>query len=323
MAARVGIIGASHVGAHVADALLRQGLVSELLLCDKDVALCRAQVNDLLDAMAFYPHAACVVGVDARYEELAGCDVVVNAAGHVAAAAESRDGELHVTTDEVRTFARRVADAGFGGVWVSVSNPNDVVALAIQRLTGTEPGRVIGSGTTLDSARFRHALSRATGLDPHSVSALMLGEHGLGEFALWSHVSFGSLAPAEVERALGLELDRDALEEEARRGGYVTMSGKRCTEYSIASGTVEVVRAVLNDTKLLTPVSTYMDGSAYGVSGIYESLPCVIGAGGVERVVVPEMSEAEVAKWHESSRRIADNVRQVACLAALCEKIEA
>ena len=101
------------------------------------------------------------------------------------------------------------------------------------------------------------------------------------------------------------------------------MSGKRCTEYSIASGTVEVVRAVLNDTKLLTPVSTYMDGSAYGVSGIYESLPCVIGAGGVERVVVPEMSEAEVAKWHESSRRIADNVRQVAWLAALCEKIEA
>ena len=86
MAARVGIIGASHVGAHVADALLRQGLVSELLLCDKDVALCRAQVNDLLDAMAFYPHAARVVQVDARYEELASCDVVVNAAGHVAAA---------------------------------------------------------------------------------------------------------------------------------------------------------------------------------------------------------------------------------------------
>ena len=318
---KVGIIGNNHVGAHVANALLSQSLVSELYLADKDTVLCRAQVNDLLDAMSFYPHSAKVFECDDRYEELAGCDVIVNAAGHVAGAAESRDGELFMTTDEAKTFAKRIADAGFDGIWVSVANPNDVVALAIQKLGGFDPKKVIGSGTTLDSSRFQHALSNVTGFDPQCISSLMLGEHGFSEFALWSHVSFGSLTPEEVEKTLGIEFDRDGLEEQACRGGYITMAGKHCTEYSIANGTVKIVKAVLNDTKIVTPVSTYMDGSAYGVKGIYESLPCMIGKDGVEKVFVPEMSESEVAKWHASSKHIADNVRQVTWLNDLAGEI--
>ncbi|MGI6754451.1 MAG: lactate/malate family dehydrogenase [Atopobiaceae bacterium] len=319
--AKVGIIGNSHVGAHVANALLSQSLVSELYLSDKDVKLCRAQVNDLLDAMSFYPHSAKVVECDDRYEELADCDVIVNAAGHVAQAAESRDGELFITTDEAKTFAKRLADAGFDGVWVSVANPNDVVALAIQKLGNFDPYKVIGSGTTLDSSRFQHALSAKTGFDPQCISALMLGEHGFDEFALWSHVSFGALTPEEVEESLGISFDRDGLEEQARKGGYISMEGKRCTEYSIANGTVKIIKAVLNDTKIVTPVSTYMDGSAYGIKGIYSSLPCMVGKNGVEKVFVPNMSEQEITKWHASSKHIADNVRQIDWLRELAGEL--
>lgn len=321
--AKIGIIGNNHVGAHVANAILYQGLASELYLSDKDQKLCRAQVNDLQDAMSFYPHSARVYEVDDRYEELAGCDVIVNAAGYVKAAAESRDGELFVTPEEVKTFAKRIVDAGFTGVWVSVSNPNDVVALALQRLTGYDSKKIIGSGTTLDSSRFQHALWRVTGYDPQCISALMLGEHGFSEFALWSHVSLGGLTPEEIEQQAGLSFDRDALEQEACRGGYTTMQGKCCTEYSISNGTTKIIKAIVCDTKMITPVSTYMDGSAYGTRGIYASLPCVIGADGVEKVFVPEMSESELAKWHASAQHIADNVRQIDWLRDLAGDIQA
>lgn len=310
LVSKIGIIGCSHVGAHVANALLYQGLATELYLSDLDPKFCLAQVNDLRDAMSFYPHSARVFQCDDRYEELAGCDVIVNAAGHIDAAQVDRDGELMATVPEPKKFVRRIMDAGFKGVWVTISNPNDVIATEIWQLAGCDPTRVIGSGTTLDSARFKHALAGATGYDQKCISACMLGEHGFSEFALWSHVTFGCLTPEEVERQAGITLDRDDLEDQARKGGYITMHGKGCTEYSISNGAVEIVKAIVHDTKLITPVSTLLD-DVYGMSGHYASLPCVIGRDGMEKVFVPEMTPTEVEKWQASCRHIQDNIAKV------------
>ena len=312
LVSKIGIIGINHVGAHVANALLYQSLASELYICDTNEVLCRAQVNDLLDAMSFYPHSARVFECDDRSEELAQCDVIVNAAGHVAAAKENRDGELFVTTEEAKKFAQRIVDAGFKGVWVSIANPNDVVATEIWGLTGYDPKKIIGSGTTLDSSRFKHAIANVCGYDPQCINSWMLGEHGLSEFALWSHVTIGCLTPEEVERQAGVSFDRPDLEEQARHGGYITMAGKMCTEYSISNGAVEIIKAIVHDTKLVTPVSTLVEG-AYGESGLFSSLPCVIGAQGVERVFVPEMAEGEIAKWHASCAHIRENIEKVKC----------
>ena len=305
--AKVGIIGASHVGAHVADVLLQHGAVEELRIVDKDERLSRAQANDLVDAMAYYPRRARVVDCACRYEELAGCDVIVNAAGHVAASKTNRDAENLLTPAEVATFAPRIMAAGFDGVWVSIANPCDVVALELQRQTGMDSARVIGSGTALDSSRLRHALADVTGYDPASINAWMLGEHGFSEFACFSHARIGCLTLEEVTEQAGFSLDFDAIEQQAARGGYITMQGKFCTEYSVANAAARIVEAVLFDTKLVTPVSTLVT-NVYGVSGIYSSLPCVIGAGGVEKVFVPELSETEVKKWRATCKHIADNV---------------
>ncbi len=306
----IGIIGCSHVGAHVASALLAQGLANEIRLSDTNERLCRAQTNDLLDAMSFYPRPARVIECDATYEELAGCGVIVNAAGHVDAARTDRDGELVPTVEEPKTFVRRVEDAGFTGIWVSVANPNDVIATEIRDLADCDPRRVMGSGTTLDSARLKHALAGATGLNQASINAWMLGEHGFSEFALWSHVAFGCLAPEELEAQTGITLDRDALEEQAVRGGYTTMVGKACTEYSIANGTVSIIAAIVGDTKLVTPVSTLVEG-VYGVSGHYASLPCVIGAQGVEQAIIPTMTPREQERWQASCKHIEENIAKV------------
>ncbi len=304
---KVGIIGLSHVGAHVADALLSHGTVEELRFCDRDEKLSRAQANDMQDAMPYYPHRARVIDCACEYEQLAECDVIVNAAGHVAASKTNRDAENLLTPAEVATFAPRIMAAGFQGVWVSIANPCDVVALELQKQTGMDPKRIIGSGTALDSSRLRHAIADATGYDPASVNAWMLGEHGFSEFACLSHAAIGCLTLDEVEAQAGIELDRAAIEEQATRGGYITMQGKFCTEYSVANASAKIVEAVLGDTKLVTPVSTLVE-DVYGVSGIYSSLPCVIGSEGVEQVFVPEFSDAEIEKWHATCEHIAANV---------------
>lgn len=309
---KIGIIGCNHVGAHVANALLYQGIPAELHLCDTNTVLSRGQTNDLMDAMTFYPHTALVQDHADHYEELADCDIIINATGHIEAAAQSRDGELFVTTDEAKKFAKRIVDAGFDGVWVSVSNPNDVVAAEIQGLTNYDPMKVVGAGTTLDSARLRHALYRATGIAQESITAWMLGEHGFSEFACFSHVLFGILTIDEIEAALNLKLNRAELEEQAVKGGYVTYVAKQCTEYSIANSTTEIVKAIAYNTHAILPVSTQIDG-IYGESGLYASIPCMLGATGVERQLMPELTDEEQTRWHQTCEHIKNNIAQIKC----------
>lgn len=124
---KIGVIGQGHVGAHVANSLLMQGIADELYLCDINETKVTSEVQDLRDSLSFVPYNTKIVNCGDRYEELSCCDIVVNAAGKVALAATNRDGELFYTTDAARTFANRVVDAGFDGIFVSISNPCDVV----------------------------------------------------------------------------------------------------------------------------------------------------------------------------------------------------
>lgn len=221
---KIGVIGQGHVGAHVANSLLMQGVADELYLADINAQKLESECQDLTDSMSFYPHNCRVVNCGEKYELLAGCDVVVNAAGDVAKAAGDRDGELFVTAEITRTWPRRLVDAGFGGVIVTISNPCDVVATEIWHLTGYDPRRIIGSGTALDSARL--------------------------------------------------------------------------------------VRAVVSDEHLVTACSTLLTGE-YGESGHYTSLPCVVGAAGVEEVVTLSLTEAEQAELHASCEHIKGNIARL------------
>ena len=195
---KIGVIGQGHVGAHVANSLLMQGVADELYLADINAQKLESECQDLTDSMSFYPHNCRVVNCGEKYELLAGCDVVVNAAGDVAKAAGDRDGELFVTAEITRTWPRRLVDAGFGGVIVTISNPCDVVATEIWHLTGYDPRRIIGSGTALDSARLKNAIARRVSLDQRSICAYMLGEHGTSQFAAWSAVNFGGKPLVEL-----------------------------------------------------------------------------------------------------------------------------
>ncbi len=312
---KIGVLGMGHVGAHVANAILYQGLAAELYCVDDIESKVACEVNDYQDAMPFYPRQARVYNCHQDYEALLDCDIVVNAAGHVAAAAGNRDGELEVTAAETKKWAPHFK--GYKGIIVTIANPCDVVATMIYNLAGLEPHQIVGSGTCLDSARFRHALATETGFNPSSINSWMLGEHGASQFAAWSHVSFGTIPADELERTdpEHFHFDRDALEDAARQGGYVTYAGKGCTEYSICNAATELVKAVVQDSKLVTPCGTLLpeDGSFYGETGIYTSIPAVVGCDGVDRVLPIELSEDEQEKFHKSCAHIRENIEKIKC----------
>ena len=309
---RVGIIGLGHVGAHVANSLILQGIADELVLVDVLEDKLKAQVQDLRDSLSFAPHNVAIENASTDYEALASCEVIVNAAGHVDASTNGRDGELIVTTDEVPKFAPRIIAAGFNGVWVSIANPCDVVATAIWHLTGYEPTKIIGSGTALDSARVKNVLSRETGYAQSSIDAYMLGEHGFSQFVAWSQVRLGGKPLAELahEQPKRFGFDLDSLEQDARLGGYVTMAGKHCTEYGVANAATRIVRAVLSNEHCITACSTQLTGQ-YGQSGHWASLPCVVGAKGIEEIIELDLSEAEQEKFKQSCAHIQENISKI------------
>lgn len=245
---KIGVVGQGHVGAHVANSLLMQGIADELYLCDINEAKVTSEVQDLRDSLSFVPYNTKIVNCYDHYEELACCDVIVNAAGKVALAAGNRDGELFFTTDAARTFAKRIVDAGFDGIFVSISNPCDVVCTELWHLTGYDPKKIIGSGCGLDSARLRTEISKKVGVSPKSIDAYMIGEHGFSQLAAFKAATIAgkSLNELQAENPDKYAFDHMEVEELARKGGYVTYAGKQCTEYAVANSAARVCAAVLH-----------------------------------------------------------------------------
>ena len=225
---KIGILGQGHVGAHVANSLLLQGIADELYLCDVKEQKLASECQDLHDSLTFVPYNTKIVNCGDRYEELACCDIIVNAAGHVALAAGNRDGELFATTDSARSFAKRIVDAGFDGIWVSIANPCDVVCTTIWHLTGYDPNKIIGSGCGLDSARLHSEISKKTGISPKSIDAYMIGEHGFSQLAAWKSATIAGkkLSELEEEYPEQYKFDHAEVEDLARKGGYVTYAGR-------------------------------------------------------------------------------------------------
>ena len=310
---KVGIIGLGHVGAHVANSLLLQGIADELYFVGAHDQKVISEAQDLHDSLSFVPYNTRIVNCSNRYEDLAGCDIIVNAAGNVALAATNRDGELHSTTDSARTFADTVVKAGFDGVIVNVANPCDVVCTSIWHLTGYDPMKIIGTGCGLDSARLRSEISKVTGISPKSIHAHVIGEHGASQVAAWTSATIGTerineLAKRDPER---FGFNQAEVEDRARKGGYVTYAGKQCTEYAVANCTANICAAILHNEHAVMSVSALLTGQ-YGERDIFASLPCIIGADGVEMVFTPELSEAEQAGFHNSCQHIRDNIAKLA-----------
>lgn len=302
----VGIVGVGHVGAHVAFNLGMMGIADEVLLCDLKESKVTSEVQDLNDAVMYMPNHVIYKASD--YAGLKNCDVIVNAVGDITLCASgSRDGELENSVKQVADYVPKVMAAGFHGLFVSITNPCDVVANLIARKSGLPKGHVMGTGTLLDSSRLIHAISGQTGLDSRGFTAFMLGEHGNSQIVPWSQMTFYGKPLSEMESDPKFRFDKEEIQERTIKGGWVTYSGKQCTEYGIASAGATLVRTILHDEKRILPCSAPLDGE-YGESGIFCGVPAVIGANGVEKVIEYNLTEEEMTRFKACCATIRANI---------------
>jgi L-lactate dehydrogenase len=290
---RIAIIGAGHVGATAAYALMLRALFREIVLIDQDAALAAAEAADLSDANALARPARIWAG---DYADAATARIAVITAGAATHGDESRLSVAGRSAAIVRGCVDQLVAAGFDGILVVASNPVDLMALAAWRQSGFDAARVIGTGTLLDSSRLRQNLSRRLGVAPGAIDALVLGEHGDSEVAAFSAARIGGVALG----AVGPDLDRGAVATEVRDAAYGIVSGKGYTSWGVATAIVRICEAVVRDERAVLPVSTLLTGE-YGIDGVYLSLPCVLGAGGVARVLVPELDAGELAALRASA----------------------
>lgn len=303
---KVVIVGAGSVGATFAYALAQSGLAREIVLIDRNHDLAAGQALDLAHGAPFFPPALIRVGDGADYGDAA---VVVMTAGASQQPGESRLELLRRNGDIVRGVMREIVESRSSAVVVMVSNPVDVLTRIALEESGWPRERLIGSGTVLDSARFRYLLSQRLSLDARNVHAYILGEHGDSEFAAWSLTHVGGIQVDDYVRLHGdseqwerLRLD---IVEEVRRSAYHIIGYKGATWFAIGIALVRIVGAILRDEHSVLTVSTLLNGE-YGISDLCLSVPCVVSRRGAERIIKAELREDEV--W--LLRHSADVLRQ-------------
>lgn len=297
------IVGAGAVGSQCAASLMMLDLVDEIVLIDVDPGCARAQAMDLDDmGSGLKQRVAVRVGT---YDDCADAQFVIISAGRSRRPGQSRRDMLAATMNIMGPIAQNIKASGFDGILITVTNPADVVAEYLYRQLGLPRTRVFGTGTSLDTARLRRLVSERTGISRQHIQAFALGEHGESSFVWGSHMTIESIPLTEfyrmhpeVERLRMVEMNRLV-----RQRGSDIVAGKGKTEYGISTVVTDIVNAIIHDERSITPLSVHLEGE-YGESGLSISVPCVIGACGIEEVLEVDLTQRELGWLHESCEAI-------------------
>jgi L-lactate dehydrogenase len=303
MKRRIGIIGTGSVGVSVAISTLHSGLTDELLLHDVRQDVAEGEAMDLAQGASFYPSATVRT---AAIEEMAGADAVVIAAGRGGRPGEARLELLRENARVVTEIGRRLG--GFRGTIVMVSNPVDVLTQVMTRESRLPPARVVGTGTMLDTARLRHVIGRVVDVDPRSVHAHVVGEHGDSEVVAWSAARVGGVRLRDWPG--WDEAGEAALGEEVRRAAYEIIRRKGATNHAIGLVTADLLRCILRDERRVLTVSRVQDG-VLGLKDVALSLPAIVGASGAAEVIGPELSGDERERLEQSAAVLRDAARGI------------
>jgi len=291
-ATRIAVVGAGHVGTTFAYALLWSGLAAEIVLVDADFARAEGEAMDLNHAVPFTRPTRIRA---ARLEECEGAALVVIAAGAAQKPGETRLELIRKNTELMRRLAPALARRSPEAILLVASNPVDVLTYEANRVSGLPSARVIGSGTVLDTARFRYLLGRRHGVDPRNVHAFIVGEHGDSEVPVWSLANIAGMRLADFGAANGLGPDQaamDAIVDDTRRAAYHIIERKGATYYAVAAGLLRILEAILRDQATVLSVSSLVPPD-YGVENVCLSVPTVITRQGIERVLHLPLSDEE------------------------------
>ncbi|WRP14195.1 L-lactate dehydrogenase [Geochorda subterranea] len=310
---KVGIVGSGLVGSTVAYTLLVRGVHCEIVLVDINRAKAEGDAMDLNHGI---PLAAPLSIRAGDYPDLAGADLVIVAAGVAQKPGETRLQLLQRNATIMAEVTRQVVRHAPGCILLVVTNPVDVLSYVAYKCSGLPASRVIGSGTLLDTARLRFLLGQHFGVDPRSVHAYVIGEHGDSELVAWSLAHIAGVRLAELGPTWEQAVHDGALQrifEEVRGAAYEIIRRKGATYYAVALAVARLVESILQDQRSVLTISTYVE-EWQGIRDIYLGMPCVVGWSGVERMVDLPLAPDELEALRRSAellRRAADEVEPV------------
>jgi L-lactate dehydrogenase len=301
---KTGIVGSGFVGSTAAYALVMRGVGRRVVLVDQNRARAESEADDILHAVPF-AHPLEVTAGD--YADLAGCKVVIVSAGVGQKPGESRLELLGRNAQVFEQVIPNILQHAPQAVLLIATNPVDVmthIAAHYAREVGVPSSRVIGSGTTLDTARFRALIGRQLKVDSQHIHAYVLGEHGDSEVLPWSIVSVGGIPLTEfcTGREISIcEDDYAVIDEKVRRAAYHIIEGKGATYYGIGSAIARITEVILQDERSLLTVCTPMKDVA-GIQDVTVSLPNLVGGEGIKRTFFPNLSETETSALRASAQ---------------------
>ena len=300
---KIGIIGCGFVGSSSAFAIALVGAATELILIDLNADLAKAHAEDILHATPFSKPVRVAAG---DYSTLKGAGLVVLACGVAQKPGESRLKLLERNVNVFQNVVPRVLEHAPDSILLIVSNPVDIMTQVVTKISALPPERVIGSGTILDTARFRTLLAEHLGLAPHSIHAYVLGEHGDSEVLAWSSGKIGGVPVIEFAEQMGRRITDDVkarIDDGVRRAAYRIIEGKGATYYGIGAGIARIAKAIRDDEGAVLTLS-----NIEGLKGVSLSLPRVLKAKGIEATIQPMLSNEEEKALNKS----ADILREAA-----------
>ncbi|WP_303249829.1 L-lactate dehydrogenase [uncultured Slackia sp.] len=297
---KVAIVGCGFVGSSSAFALMQSGLFTEMVLIDVDRDRAEGEALDISHGLPFARPMNIYAG---DYDDAADAAVTVITAGANQKPGETRLDLVKKNVAIFKTIIPEIAARDYQGIVLVVSNPVDVLTYATIKLSGLPLGRVLGSGTVLDTARFKYALGQHLGVDPRTVHARIVGEHGDSEIAVWSTANVGGVpinSFCELRGFYDHEASMRRIAEGVKNSAYEIIEKKNATYYGIAMTVRRLCEAIVRDEKSVLPVSNLMQGD-YGLDDVVLSMPAIIGRGGIEQKVPISLSAEEQRKLEESA----------------------
>lgn len=301
---KVMLIGDGAVGSSYAFAMVQQGIAEEFGIIEipQLVDKAKADALDLSDALPFTAPKKIYA---AQYSDCSDADLVVITAGAPQKPGETRLDLVNKNLAINKSIVEQTIASGFKGIFLVAANPVDILTYATWKFSGFPKERVIGSGTSLDTARFRNAIAERAGVDPRSVHAYIMGEHGDSEFAVWSHANFGGINAAEYLKANGhSDDDLNKIYEEVRDKAYVIINGKGATFYGIGTALARISKAILHNEHAVLPVSVYQEGHYADVKDCFIGQPAIVGAEGIVSPLNIPLNDSELEKFVASANEL-------------------
>lgn len=297
---KVAMIGCGFVGSASAFALMQSQLFSEMVLIDANHDKAEGEAMDISHGIPFAGQMKIYAG---DYADLADASIAVITAGAGQKPGETRLDLIHKNVGIFKSIIPQIVESGFHGIMLIVANPVDILTYVAAKLSGFPEERVIGSGTTLDTARLKYELGQHLGVDPRHAHAYVIGEHGDSEIVAWSSANVSGVPInqfCEMRGHFEHDASMERIAEEVKMGAYKIIEKKRATYYGIALSVKRICSCIARNEHAILPISSIMHGQ-YGIEDVAISMPAIVGAAGKETNIPIELSADEVAKLHKSA----------------------